>query len=165
MQHLPQTAENEDGVPHQSESFQQFCRPCQPPLTDHPAPARGCPVSSHLAGLFWFVFPPCWVLLAAAASLFEAQALLLWSTGPRARGLSVCSTWVSLPQDIWDISSLTRDRTCVLCIGRQILNQWTTREVPPGHANCQVFQVIGQPGFSGNVHTVSQLCERKHFIE
>ena len=27
-------------------------------------------------------------------------------------------------------SSWTRDRTCVPCIGRQILNHWTTREVP-----------------------------------
>ena len=28
-------------------------------------------------------------------------------------------------------SSRTRDRTHVPCIGRQILNHWTTREVPP----------------------------------
>ena len=27
-------------------------------------------------------------------------------------------------------SSRTRDQTRVLCIGRQILNHWTTREVP-----------------------------------
>ena len=31
---------------------------------------------------------------------------------------------------VWDLSSLTRDRTCVPCIGRRILNHWTTREVP-----------------------------------
>ena len=30
----------------------------------------------------------------------------------------------------WDLSSLTRDRTCALCIGRQSLNYWATREVP-----------------------------------
>ena len=35
-----------------------------------------------------------------------------------------------LPHDIWDISSLTRDRTCVPCIRRRILNHWTTREAP-----------------------------------
>ena len=29
-----------------------------------------------------------------------------------------------------DLSSLTRDRTCVPCIGRHILNPWTPREVP-----------------------------------
>ena len=31
---------------------------------------------------------------------------------------------------MWDLSSLTRDQTHVPCIGRQILNHWTTREVP-----------------------------------
>ena len=35
---------------------------------------------------------------------------------------------LSCPQHV--DSSQTRDRTCVLCIGRQILNHWTTREVP-----------------------------------
>ena len=31
---------------------------------------------------------------------------------------------------MWDLSSPTRDRTCVPCIGRRILYYWTTREVP-----------------------------------
>ena len=31
---------------------------------------------------------------------------------------------------MWDLSSLTGDRTSALCIGRLILNQWTAREVP-----------------------------------
>ena len=32
---------------------------------------------------------------------------------------------------LWNVeSSWTRDGTCVPCIGRQILNHWTTREVP-----------------------------------
>ena len=30
----------------------------------------------------------------------------------------------------WDLCSLIRDRTHLLCVGRQILNHWTTREVP-----------------------------------
>ena len=29
-----------------------------------------------------------------------------------------------------DLSSLTRDRTCAPYIAKQILNHWTTREVP-----------------------------------
>ena len=33
-------------------------------------------------------------------------------------------------QGMWDLSSQTRDQTCVLCIGRWILNHWTTRQVP-----------------------------------
>ena len=31
---------------------------------------------------------------------------------------------------LWDLNSLTGDQTHVLCIGRQILNHWATREVP-----------------------------------
>ena len=31
---------------------------------------------------------------------------------------------------MWDLSTLTRDRTDIPHIGRWILNQWTTREVP-----------------------------------
>ena len=31
---------------------------------------------------------------------------------------------------MWDLSSLTRDQTCVPSTGRQILNLWTTGEVP-----------------------------------
>ena len=54
------------------------------------------------------------------ASLFQAQALecglrLLWCTG------------LAAPQHVE--SSRTWARTCVHCTGRQILNQWTTREI------------------------------------
>ena len=35
-------------------------------------------------------------------------------------------------------SSPTRDQTCVPCIGRRILNHWTTREVLP--ANFEYFR-------------------------
>ena len=31
---------------------------------------------------------------------------------------------------MWDLSSPTRDQTFISCIARQILNLWTTREVP-----------------------------------
>ena len=40
-------------------------------------------------------------------------------------GLSCCETC-----GLWHLSSLTRDQTCIPCIGRWILNHWTTREVP-----------------------------------
>ena len=35
-----------------------------------------------------------------------------------------------LSQGTWNLSSLTRDRTCTPCIGRRDLNHWTTKEVP-----------------------------------
>ena len=37
--------------------------------------------------------------------------------------LSSHATWIP------ELSSPTRDRTCIPCIGTQILNHWTTREV------------------------------------
>ena len=35
-----------------------------------------------------------------------------------------------LPECMWDLSSPTRDRTCIPWIGMQSLNHWTTSEVP-----------------------------------
>ena len=45
--------------------------------------------------------------------------------------LSSCREWASLLHGMWALSSLTRDWTRISCIARQILNYWTTREVPP----------------------------------
>ena len=62
--------------------------------------------------------------------------LLLWNTGSRHMGFSSCSSWA---QQLWCLglaapwqvkSSQTRNQTCVPCIGRWILNHWTTVEVP-----------------------------------
>ena len=47
---------------------------------------------------------------------------------------------------MWDLSSLTRDQTCIACVARQTLNQWTTREVPR-----LLFQV------QCRLHVISQL--------
>ena len=44
--------------------------------------------------------------------------------------LSSCGAWAELPRGIWNLSFLLRDRTHIPRIGRQILNHWTTREVP-----------------------------------
>ena len=46
-----------------------------------------------------------------------------------AGGLSSCGVWASLPRGMWDLSSLTRNQTCVPCIAGRILYHWTTREV------------------------------------
>ena len=42
---------------------------------------------------------------------------------------SSCGELVYLPRGMWDLSSQTRDWTCIPCIGRLILNPWNTREV------------------------------------
>ena len=49
---------------------------------------------------------------------------------PECSGFSSCIVWAQLLHGMWDLSSLTRDWTCVPCIRRHILNHWTTREVP-----------------------------------
>jgi len=48
--------------------------------------------------------------------------------------LSSCGSLAQSPQGMWDLSSLTRDQTCVSCIAKYILNPWTTREVPQPYA-------------------------------
>ena len=48
---------------------------------------------------------------------------------------------------MWDLSSLTRDQTCVPSIARWTLNRWTTREV----ASCTFL------GVSGNCETEPSL--------
>ena len=45
-------------------------------------------------------------------------------------GFSSCGLQVSLLCGMWDLSSQTGDQTGIPCIARQILNHWTTREVP-----------------------------------
>ena len=56
----------------------------------------------------------------------------LWHVGSlvEARKLSSCGARASLPRGLWDLSSPTRDRTRVPCIGRRILYHCTAREVP-----------------------------------
>ena len=45
---------------------------------------------------------------------------------------------------MWNLSSLTRDGSCVLYIGKCILNHWTTREVPLVWTSVVNFLFISQ---------------------
>ena len=54
----------------------------------------------------------------------------LQSTSAKMFGFSNCVMQTYLPHGMWDLSSLTRDQTCIPCIGRQIPHHWTTRKVP-----------------------------------
>ena len=58
-------------------------------------------------------FSSWWLLLLQSRALGRVGSAIV------AHGLSCSVAW----------SSLTRDQTSIPCIGRQILNQWTTREV------------------------------------
>ena len=78
-----------------------------------------------------------WACLQLWCIGFSLQWLLLQlrSTASGACGLSGCNAgaqwlWRLGSVATWHVeSSQTRDSTCVPCIGRQILNNWTTREV------------------------------------
>ena len=54
-----------------------------------------------------------------------------------------------VPLGMWDLNSPTRDLAHVPCIGRQILNHWTTREVPKLITPLIVYKNLGFP--SGEV--------------
>ena len=93
-------------------------------------------------------------LLHTRSSLQQAQSFIAgW-------GFSSCSMWAQL-LGMWNLTSLTRDQTQVTCIGRQILNHWTTREVPPLlFSSFQDFPKIHPslgPGVVGPVGTVVAL--------
>ena len=44
--------------------------------------------------------------------------------------LSSCSVCASLSHSVWDLSPPIRDQTHIPCTGRQILNHWTSKQVP-----------------------------------
>ena len=55
--------------------------------------------------------------------------LVMWDHSCR-RTDSSCHARAYWLHGMWDLSSPTRDQTCIPCIARWILNHWTTREVP-----------------------------------
>ena len=74
-----------------------------------------------------------------------------------------CFFW---PKGMWGLSSLTKDGICTTCVGKQDLNPWTTREVPPiildkGLWTCIIASILemtkmrdGEGGSSPVFHTV-----------
>ena len=67
--------------------------------------------------------------LGCGAGFSLQGLLLLQSTGSTVGGLSSCGTGPWLLHSMWN-PPCTRDQTRVPCVGRQILNHWTTREAP-----------------------------------
>ena len=61
---------------------------------------------------------------------------------------------------MWGLSSLTRNRTCALCIGRWILKHWTTREVPLPEIQIHLAEMGTSVGIS--YHTPAALGGFKH---
>ena len=72
--------------------------------------------------------------LTQSGFLFHLCFWLCWVFVAACRNVHVCDALAQLPLSMWDLSSPTRDRTLLPCIGRWILNLWNTREVPPAPA-------------------------------
>ena len=129
-------------------SFCGLITPSLPPLlTASPLWAGGAyPLWEASRQPFGFLRPhfssfwPHWIFTAVRASLVVVSGdyslvavrsyslwclLLWWNKGPRASEPSSCDAWAELHV----ASSQTKDQTHVPCIGRQIVNHWTTREV------------------------------------
>ena len=74
-----------------------------------------------------------WRIFSASGRIccWDAWALWMWQCGRRS-----CSVWAYLLHSMWDLSSPTRNRTCITVpvslqgIARQIPNHWTTKKVP-----------------------------------
>ena len=77
---------------------------------------------AHLLVCFWL----SQVVVVACRISIDTRRFM----GSRANEFSSWGTQAYLPCSMWDLSSLTRDQTCISSIGRWILNHWTTREVP-----------------------------------
>ena len=70
-----------------------------------------------------------WATLGCGVGASHRSGFSGCSTWAREHRLTSCGAWLSCsPQHRG--SSQIRDQTCVPCIGRQILNHWTTRKVP-----------------------------------
>ena len=67
------------------------------------------------------------LLQVLSSATFFILAVLGFRYGTQAF-LVVC-LWAQLPHGMWDLCLPTRDRTCIPCIGRQILNHGATRNV------------------------------------
>ena len=86
------------------------------------------------------------VLFLASSGLSCCTRELCWGTQAQwlrhtesrvvACRLSGCGHVGFVDPHMWRLSSLTRDRTLISCIGRGILNHWTTREF---HANGHIY--------------------------
>ena len=83
------------------------------------------------------------------SSLWHAGSSL-WRAGVPVVVVCRLSSWgalgAQLPCGTWDLSSLTMDGTRVPCIGRRILNHWTTREVHLTHLKCAILWLLRTGG-------------------
>ena len=125
-----------------------------PPSPYHPSGSSQCTSPKHPASCIepglathfiydtirisiWLFFLKKYLFIfgCVRSSLHHAGFFLTMSCGLSSwgTGLSSYSMQAYLTQRMWDHSSPARGWTHIPCIGRQILNHWTSREVPQTH--------------------------------
>ena len=84
-------------------------------------------------------FAARWIFTASCRIFPWGSQTLLMAHGLRASGSVVAAKHAT---SVWGLSSWTRDQTHVPCIARQVLNHWTSREVPPLRGKQQQQQLV-----------------------
>ena len=79
----------------------------------------------HLKIFIWLH----WILVATLR-IFATLDVSVWCMDSLVVACRPKSARAQQLHCMWDLNSLTRGQACVSSIARQILNQWTTREVP-----------------------------------
>ena len=107
-------------------------------------------ITNHWIQLFKIFIYLLLTVLGLHCCKRRAGTTLQWQRGAHCSAFFHCVSWAPgvRPQQSqrmglaapWHVeSSQTRDQTSVPCIGRQILNHWTTRKVPkPLHFNTKI---------------------------
>ena len=95
---------------------------------------------------------------------FIAAENLCWGKGRL--GFAFFFFFLALPHGMWDLSSLTRDRTHAPCIGSVwSLNHWTAREVPRlGFSFSSLWMSVRELDVVQNGNNVFTFCPRNRCI-
>ena len=98
--------------------------------------------NNNISYLFKYSFIWLQRVLVLACGLFTASHRIFcggtrtpsscgtWASEVVGHRLSSCSARAYLLRGTWDVSSPTRDHTCVPSTAKRILNHWITSEVP-----------------------------------
>ena len=84
-----------------------------------------------ISGYYWVLVVAHRIFIASCRSSILGHGLsLVVACRLHATWACSCNTWAWLLHSLWDLGSSIRDWTHIPCFERQILNHWTTREVP-----------------------------------
>ena len=113
-------------------SLNKRCSRPSPPHTWGPLQSPGPSPNLTPPALLPQTTPLLSFLALFPISFFNIYLFIYWLCRVlvAACGIFRCGARAQLPRGMWDLPTLCRDQTRVPCIGRRILNHWTTREIP-----------------------------------